>query len=111
MTATTHAPSLKTTIDQHRGIHAATGMEIHQYHDVTTSFSDYCQERWEDLSADDREYWEETIPAIHEAMVALESLDSDAREVAKEYITDHPVDRADDCPAVIRDAIRAATEE
>jgi hypothetical protein len=64
-----------TTIDQHQGYHAATGMRVMQLVDVITT----------------REGYEDSDPIIanlHAAEVALASLDADQRAVANHILAD-----------------------
>jgi hypothetical protein len=73
-------PKHKTTIDQHRGIHDPSGLPIYALTDVVTDLSPYADRAWDDLSADDREWWVDVTSAYHAARVALASLEADARE-------------------------------
>lgn len=100
--------SHKTTIDQHRGEHEATGLPIYQLHEVTTEFGDYSQERWVDLSADDREYWLDVLADIHAARVELEGLDDDTRRLAKDLLSAEDCDDPGQVASLIRRSIAEA---
>jgi hypothetical protein len=105
MAIETHAPDHRTTIDQHRGDHEATGLPIYQLTDVITSFSDYSQERWERLSADDREWWEATLADIHAARVELAELPYEHRNATEEGLEGEGQCDVDNYAALIRRAI------
>lgn len=103
-------PYHKTTIDQDRGEHAASGLRVMQLHDVIDRFFDYCHDStWEDLGPDDRRWWSEAIAAIHSARVELESLPSEWRGRAREELDRAATEDLEQFPDAIRAAI-AATE-
>lgn len=68
----------RSTIDQHTGTHP-TGLCMTQLCDVVTTY---------DLDADDpkERVW---VDRVHEARVALESLDVDQRNRAKDWLIAH----------------------
>jgi hypothetical protein len=107
---TMDAPYHKTTIDQDMGEHH-TGLRIMRLHDVTTRFEDYSQAAWEDLSADDREWWTATLAEIHEAIVELESLPIEHRGRAKEELTANTSEDLEGHASVIRRAIEETRED
>lgn len=72
-----------TTIDQHRGIHAATGLTMTQLTDVRTSYSELCDESWESQDAESRAYWSALVADCHAAAVELASLPADHRADAQ----------------------------
>lgn len=99
-------PVLTTKIDQHQGTH--NGLGIYEYHDVRTDLSPYADRRWDDLSAEDRAWWESTTADYHAAMVELESLSADVRERAKEILMADESTDLEDSAGVVRRAIAEA---
>jgi hypothetical protein len=111
MTTTTDRPCFRTTVDQHKGDHEATGLRITGFTDVVTDFGDHFPGiDWDGLSDADREEYTRELGEIHEAMIALESLDADAREAAKEHLATTSTDDPWNSARFIRDAIESVQD-
>lgn len=99
-------PFFRTTVDQHKGDHEATGLRICEFKDVVTDFDDYFPGiDWEALPESDRAEYERELGEIHEAMVAMESLDADDRAAAREALALMATDDPWQSARFIRDAI------
>lgn len=79
-----------TTIDQHIGNHEPSGLPEMRLLEVRTALSDYIPTAdFERMSPQEQEECLTELAIIHDAMVALESLDCDRRATAKEWLTDN----------------------
>ncbi len=106
------SPYHKTTIDQHQGDHAATGLPIMSLKDIVTRFEDLSQESWDGLDAEAQAWWSEVVADYHAATVDLESLDSEHRSRAKDEVIELAGSAdIEDCPRLIRQAIIETTVE
>lgn len=105
---TTEQPRLTTTVDQHRGDHAATGLRITELTDVVTEWPMGDRE-WNSLTDADREEFAETLADYHAARVELAEQDADTRERAAEILPHTPgYDDFDYAAKAVREAIAAA---
>jgi hypothetical protein len=111
MTTTTEAPRHKTTIDQHRGEHSATGLPIYCLVDVVTDYGDYSQVGWDHLDAEQREWWTTTLGEIHAARVDLSSLPEAHRGRAKDALTEESCEDLENYARTIRRVIEETRDE
>lgn len=86
---------MKTTIDQHKGIHSATGLVIRELYEVITDESIY----------PDRE----TAEDAHAAQVELQSLPQDQRRAALDLLAAEDCDLENEA-SVIRRCIKESAE-
>lgn len=87
-----------TTIDQHRGMHPATGLRITALHEVVSAYP-----LLDEGDADDEKWVDE----VHALRVEMESLEADQRERALEWLARHDGDDLEEIEAY-RNAIREA---
>jgi len=99
---------LETTIEQHAGDHP-TGGRIRELVTIRTSWLDDADEGpWETLSAKDQAYWWDYVRELHDARVALASLDCDERAAAQEWLLEHDDYDMETCADALRKACDVA---
>ena len=96
-----------TTVDQHMGNHEPSGMGETRLFEVRTDLSDYIPTAdFERMSAVEQTGCLAELASIHNAMVELQSLDSDRREIAKESLTDNQGCDFSNVASLVRRAIQ-----
>lgn len=84
---------LTTTIEQHTGTRP-NGLREVRLHKIVTDWSNVSCDGgdWTRLADKDREWYWQYVREVHEAVVALESLDCEARAAAKDWLAEQDVD-------------------
>lgn len=107
---TTHETRLSTTIEQHIGSDAGGARYVRSINVVTKQDDFISYLDWNKMADRDPQAFADELARIHEATVALESLDAEPRAAAKEWLAANNIRSFDGIADLIREAIREAAE-